>query len=502
MLVVTILFALTFCLTACTQNQDARTTSEAETSAPTTTLAGSSSGVAEVTSSSNDGAVGGNTAPYQGYGKTYTYRYQTERDRNWEKLITTIADKITDPVQGHVRVVKHKVSGRRYYPWIQYSSQLTDHYQPDSSAREGFLQRINEALDAIPSSNDAELQHRIDFAFAALNDIHSHFFLKNEAARFLPVYYSVMANEEGMPILVIVAGAPEYENLLKAKLLEIGGHSVAECTEKIWPYITHENSYDKMEQINGSKLYTAADLLKIVGIISDIETVELKIELPDGTIKSVSIKSVTADELRNIKLAYATADLTPVRLQSKEHYFSKWVPEDGIFYVKYRQCADEDGKVTREEFFSGVLKQIDSINEPFKFIFDLRGNPGGHPVDHTKLLTFLHDHNIPTYVLIDGRVASGAVITSVHCKQINPNSIFVGRPSSQGPNFPLGLASEELEIGNLKFDYRISHFYSESDLGNTDDAIFPDHELMWNYRDYIQGIDTLYEWVKAHNPEQ
>ncbi|MBS5954512.1 MAG: hypothetical protein KIB53_11875 [Paraclostridium bifermentans] len=195
--------------------------------------------------------------------------------------------------------------------------------------------------------------------------------------------------------------------------------------------------------------------------------------------------------------------------QEHEVYWYKNFEEDEILYFRLNKFTTnfhlfKDKKPDKKppdfrEVQKSLISEINKHNYS-KFIIDLRENRGGDVnilnavVDMIKFQTDLKGEDI--YILT-GKESASASVTLAWKLQGTLGSTVVGETTGGNVNlFTTCNQSLQLPNSNLNIYYPFKEsIYKKGYIG----GVNPDFEVRQNYSDYLNGIDTCYEFVKNVN---
>lgn len=155
-------------------------------------------------------------------------------------------------------------------------------------------------------------------------------------------------------------------------------------------------------------------------------------------------------------------------IQKKHEPFYSYKGLDGVLYIKYRKCQNEEG-YPFETFVKDVKKFVEE-NNISEYILDLRGNTGGNSEIINPFQDFVRERKLKGVLLIDNGVfSSGRFAVAGFKKEFN--TVLIGQPTG-GAAKSYGYI-KDLEIGGKKFSAAI-RFWDFSDIFGYDGAIQPD----------------------------
>ena len=163
--------------------------------------------------------------------------------------------------------------------------------------------------------------------------------------------------------------------------------------------------------------------------------------------------------------------------------------------MKYGSPARAAMLPSFEEFESRVFETLN--REPVeKLLVDIRFNTGGSSPQGTsfveKLAPYLNKHpETKLYVVLGRNTFSSAIINAMDFKRLT-EAVFLGESTSGKPNHFGEVKSLQLPTSGIVVNYSTKYFTrTKEDLKTLE----PDVWLEPTFRDYIRGIDPVYEWV-------
>jgi tetratricopeptide (TPR) repeat protein len=262
-----------------------------------------------------------------------------------------------------------------------------------------------------------------------------------------------------------------------------------------------------------------ADLLKALGVISDTDGLNLEIERPDRSRRTITLRSRTVEKQTNWmewgEMYGPVPDLTtafagrvsgdyrkgdaalPLHLRMRLPYWFEYLSDTKSVYFQFNFVEREWNHETFEEFRTRLFSFIDT-HEVEKFIIDLRYNSGG---DGSLLDPFLHEiikrdrinRKGSLFVLVGRKTFSAAVMLIGSLKR-HTNAYFVGEPAGA----PLNHRGEPqtYTLPHSKFLLQLSTLYYQ--VGGPQDRseyFQVDVPYQSSSRDYFSGADPALELI-------
>lgn len=425
----------------------------------------------------------------------YSFCHETERDRNWEEEILTVAQVFLEehPWLVDDTTMTWEVESYISTPNWEWKSQ----YIPEK--REAFLAAVNDLIPRIPEYEDEILTWEFQRILAGIGECHAS--LQIDGSETFRIHFHPFYEEDGLSIRAVTV--PEDKpHLLYAELTAINGIPVAEVLEQIRPYSSADADTGF---INDAVLYTMAHpgLLRTVGIMeTDADTAEFTFLTESGE---------TVTETRTAKSIEEYADLPLLNhffkfqfpytfsAETESHYWIDHLEQKNTLYIRLSSFRAEDEETyleTNKQIYA-VLNSADTVD---KIILDLRQNGGGSPSSRvlSGLMNFLRNPKVKqVYVLIDSGAFSMSVIASYNIRTEIPDAVFVGTPTGQG--LPTGSVREYLETPHGWLTARSPGGMSVLESGDSFLCFEPDVFVYQTLEDYKNGVDTVLQYVIYQN---
>ncbi|MGL4911748.1 MAG: S41 family peptidase, partial [Romboutsia sp.] len=185
--------------------------------------------------------------------------------------------------------------------------------------------------------------------------------------------------------------------------------------------------------------------------------------------------------------------------RESEVYWYKNFEEDNILFLKYSGFTSRSSGEKYHNFYrfqDALIKEINESNYD-KLVIDLRDNKGGSlhiltsMIEMFKYSAKVDGENI--YV-VTSKITGSAAVTLAWNLQSEIGATIAGE--STGGNINLfSTRNDQLELPNSKLKPVYSHKFINNKYGYNG-GVEPDIEIMQSYEDYIEGIDTCYEYIK------
>ena len=294
-----------------------------------------------------------------------------------------------------------------------------------------FQQSVSQLSSEIPNLNDEQIIVRMMRIIASIGDGHTRAYPDTEPLNYPSLPLEMRCLDDG---LIVVAASPEYEQAIGAKVVQIGGHPIAEVQEAVKSLIAADN---EMEILNSSPAYLSMpDLLYGLDFISQKDRVIFGFETQAGSNFDLELSPATDTE--SLTSIYEKMGVPrPLYEQDRESfYWYQYMPDSNIVHVQYNVCAEDKNKPFNpfvEEVFDLIDQHPDS-----RLILDLRFNGGGNEAVLTPFLEAIKSRtSLNTqgnlFVIIGRGTYSSALQNAITLQQ-DTNAILIGEPTGGKPN--------------------------------------------------------------------
>ena len=421
----------------------------------------------------------------------YVYYHETQRDKNWEEEILTVAQVYLEehPWLVDDTTMTNEVESYISTPNWEWKSQ----YIPEK--REEFLTAVNELIPRIPEYEDDVLVWEFQRVLAGIGECHAGLYIN--AVETFRIYYYPFYEENGISIRAVTVHE-DKAHLLYAELTAINGVPVDEVLERIRPYSSCDVDSGFINDAVLDSTMFHPDLLRTVGIMeADADTAEFTFLTESGEAVTETITAKSYEDYADLPLInhfYKFQFPYTFSAKTESPYWIDHRAQESTLYIRLSSFNAEDEetflKTNRE--ISSVLNSVDSLD---KVILDLRQNRGGYPPRaYSGLFTFLRSSKInQVYVLIDSGSFSMSVIACQNIRTEIPNAIFVGTPTGQG--LPTGSLWDYVETPHNWLITKHPGGMVVLESGNSFPCFEPDVQIYQTLEDYKNGIDTVLQYV-------
>jgi tetratricopeptide (TPR) repeat protein len=326
--------------------------------------------------------------------------------------------------------------------------------KPAPKEFDALAQRLR---DDVPKLTDHQLEVGLMKLARLAGDGHTLIrptYLQMGTRKALPVQFYQF--QEG---LFITGAAPKHKDLVGAKVLRLGGHTVDKVQAALDPLISRDNAM--WPKYIGPRLMRYPQLLNGLGLIEQDDKVTLTLRGTDGKERQVTLLTSAGEPGADwVSAVDQTPGAQPLYLKNlKAPYWFEYLPDSRVVYFQYNEVRDDD-KEPLEKFCRRLFKFLDK--QPVeKLVIDLRWNGGGNlflnrPLIHGLIRCDKVNQRGKLFVIIGRSTFSAAQSGATHIER-NTNAIFVGEPTGSCPNF-VG-ESNPLKLPYSKMQGTISDLY-------------------------------------------
>ncbi|MBZ9687827.1 S41 family peptidase [Clostridium estertheticum] len=358
-------------------------------------------------------------------------------------------------------------------------------------SKEDFFNEIASLKMNIDCFNDYEIKLQIAKIVASIKDAHTSVPLKVNLLLPLELYWF----SDG--IYVIVAHK-QYKEILYCKITKLNKIDIEEVINSLSFIISYENETYLKSQL--PKYLPAIELLYDLGIVNDIDSLELTFEDKNKKARILEIKSLPLRECRenssliNNDLEYIN-NLPLYRRNSHKNYWFEYIDISNIVYFKYNACKD----MLPTDVFTFCKKLIQFIEEHAveKLIIDVRNNFGGNS---SLLDPFIEDikncvkinKTGKLFVIIGRETFSSALINAFLLKE-NTSAIFLGEPTGGKPNCYGELQKFTLKNSGLTVYYSTKYYKIIED--DKMPSLLPDVNIALTIENYVNNQDPCFRYI-------
>ncbi|MGL5439852.1 MAG: hypothetical protein ACRDA4_05615 [Filifactoraceae bacterium] len=360
--------------------------------------------------------------------------------------------------------------------------------------------QISQIKRDVDNLSDQDIALRIAQIISSIQDAHTYVMYSdlltpiekggqdvNEVVSF-PIFLKYF--NDGMRVIETDS---EYKEVLGYKLISINDIEAKEIVEKVSSLTSSENPQSKKD--NGRMYMHIYEYLKFLNIV-DSEEAKYTFEDHEKNKVTLNIKAKKYKECELEQLESKPMKTSQMPEGENNLYWFKYFEEDEMLFFKYNKCMEFD-------YYSVEKKLIEEINStnPNKLVIDLRNNIGGDRRQGESLVNKLRnstDLKSEDIIVLSGQRTLSAAAILTWKLQTELGATVVGEgPGGNVNAFPLTSLEKPLTIDLPNSNLSIIHpyYFLENEKGYVGGAK-ADVEVIQNYNDYMNGVDTLYEYVK------
>ncbi len=352
-------------------------------------------------------------------------------------------------------------------------------------SKEQFERAVAEFDAAIPSLQEHEILVGLRRITAMVGDAHTALAPAQTFNRYpLTLYW--FGND-----LRVLRTTTEYKRALGARVVGIGGLSLAEATERVNTLVPRETR--QFLRYSNVSLMPLAEILHALKIAPSVGQAQWTFEDSEGKRFSLDFKPLPG----NTKVEWlSTLKEVPLyRQQSDQLMWVKLLPDAKTVYLNLKVYPDAE---TFKRVSAEMFKLIDS-SQAKRLIIDVRQSYGGDFLKfRSHILKELKNRNAfrkpnSLFVIIGRSTISAAMVSAIDMRS-EMNAVLVGEPSGSKPNSYS--ENDEFTLPNSRLEVSYSTRYYKLQDEDTP-ALMPDKliEPIWEL--YTAGRDPAMEWILA-----
>ena len=428
---------------------------------------------------------------FNGTDYKYVYLYEEGREREWEEDIVYMAANYIDDY-GRLSRFPFPVKA----PDDSYLSD--EFYEPE--LQQYWVEETNAMIRDIPNMTDKEILYRIQKLVATLEDGHASIYLPY--GREFPIGFLPFFREDGMDVRTVLV-PNEQEEALYTKLVAINGIPLEEVITRLEPYVSYENEAWLMTclfHFYSRSYVTQEDILEVTGITEKAgKKVTYTLEADDGEIFHLELKGEKRLDYKELTGLLPVDSYSQLYKDMSRYYWYELFDREDMLYLRINEF-ETDSNYTFLNMGNDILKDVRERGGKIgKFVVDLRDNPGGFTfAGYHEFVNILKRIDIgQVYVLVDNNTFSNGIIMAATIKRELPESILVGTPAGQPPNFYAGMSDGDYVMPNCDVIIRMPTTFNRILPEYEGDTLMPDMIVYPTLEDYAQGVDTILEAVRA-----
>lgn len=241
----------------------------------------------------------------------------------------------------------------------------------------------------------------------------------------------------------------EFEELLGARVLGLGGFPVDEAIVRVRPVLMGDNAWSRRALLGPTLVI--GEVLHALGLGESPTSVAVTLVDSEGRVRTVRLDSQRDDAIRDFVLGYNFVGLEadpdrfvtvesrlptpPVWRSRDDAYWFRILESHQTLFVQINQM-DDRGEETLAELFARALQAGHSAGAE-RLVIDLRRNDGGSHIHNPLVHAILRDREFnesgSLFVLI-GPGTFSAAQTFASALEEHTEAIFVGEPTGGRPN--------------------------------------------------------------------
>lgn len=304
--------------------------------------------------------------------------------------------------------------------------------------------------------------------------------------------------------VTITALPIEYSENVGMELAGINGHTLSDIMSSVSQMISYDNEV-RLRRSFLSVVYSA-DVLAHYGF-SEPDAQSAALNLRDGEGKEITLDLpvVNFDKFQEMTQG-GLATINTLRkavppTEPADAYYKMFDLDENTVYIQYNRCM-EAPDLPMSEFAEAVKNALNSRN---RLIIDLRNNSGGsdgvlNPVVYQAQQLIARGGE--AYVLAGENTFSSALINTVQLKDVG--AVFVGEPTGgsvdhfgQVTGFELPNSKTRGQYSNKFID--LGALYQAAQPYGVE-SFKPDIEASQSFEDYINGVDSVVQYILTHGP--
>jgi hypothetical protein len=305
--------------------------------------------------------------------------------------------------------------------------------------------------------------------------------------------------------LYIVEADAAHQDLVGARVTQIGGQAVADAYAAAAPLVPYDN--DQTVALLVPVYLNVPEVLLALGLISDAAHPGFGLEMPDGTQRTVDLAPIESDAYRNwldthLVLAGLPQAPEPLYLSRKndEFYWYTLLEDGETVYIQYNLVMDATQSGQNIYAFADEIDEFVQTHAIQRTIVDVRHNLGGKNFGPlARMLAESERVNQPGRLLVlIGRQTFSAAMKFVLELERTTEAQFVGEPTGARPNFYANQAT--VTLPNSGIEALISTEYEQA--SSADDSrlwLEPDLPVALTSADFFAQRDPVLEAALAAN---
>lgn len=449
--------------------------------------------------------------------RDYEFHWHEGRDRAWEEDIIHFASIFTSthsllgirpsmimtPESLISELTPSYIDGERYYRHTISIDAIETRLLSDAYLRADFLEMINDLLIRIPELEDYEIIMGLYRSIANLPDDHTHIRVSSEMTLpfFVKLHFDAQYSEASFqyPRLHIRQVYSGVDRLMNTRILYINGVDIDEVIGRLRPLVTAGNDTVLLNRIGGFlQLLTSRDVLRYIAVVNTEKVVPITVRDASGDVFTIDVPFL--NPLHDYEWSFHEVNIESLFFMPRpgEFFWYKYFPEESIMYARVSTFL-ERADLHSTQFWREMRNQIVQQSGVGTFVLDLRGNPGGRPLDGIVSLfqwariegnrELLGD----MYVAIDFGSASQSVVQAFLFSNYVDNVTLIGSPAGATLNIFAG-GTHTLPNSGLRF------FVSDNlmllDPYTETNKLYPDIFIYNTLEDFLNNHDAVFHEIR------
>ena len=383
--------------------------------------------------------------------------------------------------------------------------------------REKFYELKDNLVNEIPRLSDAEIVISISELLASLNDGHTRMGFEFSDPAWLDQTFHLLPFilypfDDGVYIL---AGIPEYKDLVGSEVVKIGKMPVAEAAARLGKLYSHDNPYGERKSLYFT--LGLAEMLKKIGAVAATGKIELSLRNARNKEVKMSVETLPFISMARFlgtwypqagnglaTMNEAAGNPLPIWLKEREKdLWFEYIPGEKMMFLQINSLnfPHDNGKGSFAEACAGFFEALDR-SAAEKLVIDIRANDGGNHVELPLLKGILARPAIDRpdrLFLIIGRVTYSAAVHFTTVFRRFTHATTIGEPTSGRPNHygairKFSLPNHPQVVIGCSIDY-----YQDSEPYDFATAHTPDIQTEITSSDYRDNIDPAMVKVRDYD---